>query len=94
MCIRDRNNIDSDKVSNLKELSGALRGMNKVELNFGTVGVVTPALTSENDNMNGQTVFNNIVSSPISQTNNTVRQSYRATGARAVPTHIHNNTMK
>ena len=88
------NNIDSDKVSNLKELSTALRGMNNVELNFGTVGVQSPALTSENDNMNGQTVFNNIVSSPISQTNNTVRQSYRATGARAVPTHIHNNTMK
>ena len=88
------NNLDDTKLSNLKELSTALRGMNNVELNFGTVGVQSPALTSENDNMNGQTVFNNIVSSPISQTNNTVRQSYRATGARAVPTHIHNNTMK
>ena len=88
------NNIDSDKVSNLKELSGALRGMNKVELNFGTVGVVTPALTSENDNMNGQTVVNNVVSQPINQNNTTVRQNYIATGAKAVPSHMHNNTMK
>lgn len=68
--------------------------MNKVELNFGTVGVVTPALTSENDNMNGQTVVNNVVSQPINQNNTTVRQNYIATGAKAVPSHMHNNTMK
>ena len=83
------NNLDSDKVSNLKELSTALRGMNKVELNFGTTGVVTPALTSENGNMNGQTVVNNVVSQPINQNNTTVRQNYIATGAKAVPSNTH-----
>ena len=83
------NNLDDTKLSNLKELSTALRGMNKVELNFGTVGVQSPALTSENGNMNGQTVVNNVVSQPINQNNTTVRQNYIATGAKAVPSNTH-----
>ena len=88
------NNLDSTKVGHLKELSNALGRMNKVELNFGTVGVVTPALTSENGDMSGQTVINNVVSNPISQNNTTIRQSYMATGSKAVPSHIHYNSMK
>ena len=88
------NNLDSTKIGHLKELSTALGRMNKVELNFGTVGVATPALTSENGNMNGQVINNTVVSQPISQNNTTVRQSYMATGARAVPSHIHYNSMK
>ncbi len=88
------NNLDSTKIGHLKELSTALGRMNKVELNFGTVGVATPTLTSENGNMNGQVINNTVVSQPIQQTNTTVRQSYMATGARAVPTHIHYNSMK
>ena len=91
---RALNNLDSTKVGHLKELSNALGRMNKVELNFGTVGVATPALTSENGNMNGQTVINNVVSNPISQNNTTIRQSYMATGSKAVPSHIHYNSMK
>ena len=91
---RALNNLDSTKVGHLKELSNALGRMNKVELNFGTVGVVTPALTSENGDMSGQTVINNVVSNPISQNNTTIRQSYMATGSKAVPSHIHYNSMK
>ena len=91
---RALNNLDSTKVGHLKELSNALGRMNKVELNFGTVGVATPALTSENGDMSGQTVINNVVSNPISQNNTTIRQSYMATGSKAVPSHIHYNSMK
>ena len=86
---RALNNLDSTKVGHLKELSNALGRMNKVELNFGTVGVATPALTSENGNMNGQTVINNVVSNPISQNNTTIRQSYMATGSKAIPSNTH-----
>ena len=87
-------NLDSTKVGHLKELSNALGRMNKVELNFGTVGIQSPTFTSENGDMNGQTVINNVVSNPISQNNTTIRQSYMATGSKAVPSHIHYNSMK
>ena len=88
------NNLDSTKVGHLKELSNALGRMNKVELNFGTVGIQSPTFTSENGDMTGQTVINNVVSNPISQNNTTIRQSYMATGSKAVPSHIHYNSMK
>ena len=91
---RALNNLDSTKVGHLKELSNALGRMNKVELNFGTVGIQSPTFTSENGDMTGQTVINNVVSNPISQNNTTIRQSYMATGSKAVPSHIHYNSMK
>ena len=85
--------LDDSKIDNLKGLRDSLRGMDKVVLNFGVTAPTTPQLQGMSSAEAGQTINNAIMQPQVSQVNNVVKQSYRATGARAVHNHIHNNTL-
>jgi len=75
------NNLDSTKVGHLKELTQALKGMDKVELNFGVTAPTAPQLQGISGQSEGQTTNNVVTSQPIQQVNNTVRQSFQARGS-------------
>ena len=85
--------LDDSKIENLKGLRDSLRGMDKVVLNFGVTAPTTPQLQGMSNAEAGQTINNAIMQPQVSQVNNVVKQSYRATGAKAVHNYIHNNTL-
>lgn len=74
--------LDDSKIENLKGLRDSLRGMDKVVLNFGVTAPVSPVLTAAAGVEQGQTINNVAMQPQVSQVNNTVRQSYRATGSK------------
>ena len=73
--------LDDKKIDNLKGLTKALKGMDKVELNFGITAPATPQLQGMSNQSAGQTTNNVVSSQPIQQVNNTVRQSFQARGS-------------
>ena len=75
------NGLDNKKIGNLKELTKALKGMDKVELNFGVTAPAAPQLQGMSGQSEGQTTNNVVTSQPIQQVNNTVRQSFQARGS-------------
>ena len=75
------NGLDNKKIGNLKELTKALKGMDKVELNFGITAPATPQLQGMSNQSASQTTNNVVSSQPIQQVNNTVRQSFQARGS-------------